>query len=110
MDGIELQAYGQLLAQFWTPAINDLDPPYGGSLDNRLRFTFDILRGIRDRCGPDFFAAHPLSELRGWSDHALEAQGRLTHPLRYDAASDRYVETTWDEAFRGIAARLGNWG
>ncbi|MBY0134685.1 FdhF/YdeP family oxidoreductase [Paracoccus yeei] len=60
----------------------------------------------KDRCGPDFFAAHPLSELRGWSDHTLEAQGRLTHPMRYDAASDRYVETTWDEAFAAIGAAL----
>ena len=32
--------------------------------------------------------------------------GRLTHPLRYDAASDRYVETTWDEAFAAIGAQL----
>ncbi len=54
VDGIELQAYGQLLAQFWTPAINDLDPPYGGSLDNRLRFTFEVLDAVRNRVGRDF--------------------------------------------------------
>jgi 2,4-dienoyl-CoA reductase-like NADH-dependent reductase (Old Yellow Enzyme family)/thioredoxin reductase len=54
LDGIELQAYGHLMDQFWSPLTNDLDAPYGGSLDNRLRFTFDTLRAIRDRCGPDF--------------------------------------------------------
>ncbi|WP_103171116.1 N-methyl-L-proline N-demethylase HpbA [Paracoccus sp. SY] len=54
LDGIELQAYGHLMDQFWSPLTNDLDGPYGGDLDNRLRFTFDILRGIRERCGPDF--------------------------------------------------------
>ncbi|GGF71374.1 N-methylproline demethylase [Paracoccus acridae] len=54
LDGIELQAYGHLIDQFWSPLTNDLDGPYGGDLDNRLRFTFDILRGIRERCGPDF--------------------------------------------------------
>ncbi|WP_154550705.1 MULTISPECIES: N-methyl-L-proline N-demethylase HpbA [unclassified Paracoccus (in: a-proteobacteria)] len=54
LDGIELQAYGHLIDQFWSPLTNDLDAPYGGDLDNRLRFAFDILRGIRDRCGPDF--------------------------------------------------------
>jgi len=54
MDGIELQAYGHLMDQFWSPLTNDLDGPYGGSLDNRLRFTFDILTEIRKRCGPDF--------------------------------------------------------
>ncbi|MDP5308881.1 N-methyl-L-proline N-demethylase HpbA [Paracoccus spongiarum] len=54
LDGLELQAYGHLMDQFWSPLTNDLDGPYGGSLDNRLRFTFDILRGIRERCGEDF--------------------------------------------------------
>ncbi|WP_136683586.1 FdhF/YdeP family oxidoreductase [Falsirhodobacter xinxiangensis] len=60
----------------------------------------------RDRCGPDFFAAHSVTELRTWNDHDLEAVGRLTHPMRYDAATDRYVQTTWDEAFAAIGAKL----
>lgn len=54
VDGIELEAYGHLLEQFWSPLTNDLPPPYGGSLDNRLRFTFEVLRAIRDRVGPEF--------------------------------------------------------
>jgi 2,4-dienoyl-CoA reductase-like NADH-dependent reductase (Old Yellow Enzyme family)/pyruvate/2-oxoglutarate dehydrogenase complex dihydrolipoamide dehydrogenase (E3) component len=54
VDGIELEAYGHLLEQFWSPLTNDLEAPYGGSLDNRLRFTFDVLRAIRDRCGSEF--------------------------------------------------------
>ncbi len=59
-----------------------------------------------DRCGPDFFAAHSVSELRTWSDHDLEKTGRLTHPMRYDAASDHYLPVTWEEAFREIGGRL----
>ena len=54
LDGIELEAYGHLLEQFWSPLTNELDAPYGGSLDNRLRFTFDVLREIRRRVGPEF--------------------------------------------------------
>jgi N-methyl-L-proline demethylase len=54
MDGIELQAYGHLMDQFWSPLTNELDGPYGGSLDNRLRFTFDVLTEMRKRVGPDF--------------------------------------------------------
>lgn len=54
VDGIELQAYGHLMDQFWSPLTNALEGPYGGSLDNRLRFTFDILREIRKRCGKEF--------------------------------------------------------
>ncbi|WP_240782549.1 FdhF/YdeP family oxidoreductase [Roseococcus sp. SYP-B2431] len=58
------------------------------------------------RCTPEFFASHSVSELRGWSDHDLEQQGRLTHPLRYDAASDRYVPCSWQEAFAAIGGQL----
>ncbi len=54
LDGIELQAYGHLMDQFWSPLTNDLDGPYGGSLDNRLRFTFDTLKAIRERVGKEF--------------------------------------------------------
>ncbi|OOY23820.1 N-methylproline demethylase [Thioclava sediminum] len=54
LDGIELQAYGHLMDQFWSPLTNDLDGPYGGSLENRLRFTFDTLKAIRARVGDEF--------------------------------------------------------
>ncbi|MGR3373228.1 oxidoreductase [Pseudooceanicola nanhaiensis] len=54
LDGIELEAYGHLMDQFWSPLTNDLDAPYGGSLENRLRFTFDVLEAIRERCGAEF--------------------------------------------------------
>lgn len=54
LDGIELQAYGHLMDQFWSPLTNALDAPYGGSLDNRLRFTFDVLTEVRKRVGPEF--------------------------------------------------------
>jgi molybdopterin-dependent oxidoreductase alpha subunit len=60
----------------------------------------------RDRCTPGFFAAHTVSELLGWQDFDLEMQGRLTEPLRYDAASDKYEACTWDEAFAEIGAKL----
>jgi len=58
------------------------------------------------RCTPEFFAAHRVSELLAWSDYQLEQQGRLTEPLRWDAASDRYLPVTWDEAFAEIGAAL----
>ncbi|OLO09906.1 N-methylproline demethylase [Chromohalobacter japonicus] len=54
LDGIELQAYGHLMDQFWSPLTNTLDAPYGGDLDNRLRFTFEVLEAIRRRVGPNF--------------------------------------------------------
>ncbi|RZI59569.1 MAG: FdhF/YdeP family oxidoreductase [Rubrivivax sp.] len=55
---------------------------------------------------PAFFAEHTLTELQGWSDHELEAGGRLTAPMRYDALTDRYVEVGWEEAFADIGKEL----
>ncbi|MGH8334787.1 MAG: molybdopterin-dependent oxidoreductase, partial [Pseudomonas fluorescens] len=55
---------------------------------------------------PAFFAKYSVSTLAEQSDYWLEYQGRLTHPMRYDAATDHYVETTWDEAFALIARHL----
>ncbi|MDE1169411.1 MAG: NADH:flavin oxidoreductase [Pseudomonas sp.] len=54
LDGIELQAYGHLMDQFWSPLTNQLQAPYGGSVENRLRFTFDVLTEIRRRVGSQF--------------------------------------------------------
>jgi len=58
------------------------------------------------RTGADFFARHSLDELRGWSDYDLERHGRLTDPLRYDAATDRYLPATWEQAYAAIGAQL----
>ncbi|MBQ0823366.1 FdhF/YdeP family oxidoreductase [Microvirga terrae] len=58
------------------------------------------------RVTPEFFAKHTLSELRTWSDHDLEEAGRLTHPMRWDAASDTYKPVTWAHAFREIGQEL----
>ncbi len=54
LDGLELQAYGHLMDQFWSPLTNTLDAPYGGTLENRLRFTFEVLAAVRKRVGPEF--------------------------------------------------------
>ena len=54
LDGVELQAYGHLIDQFWSPLTNRMEPPYGGSLDNRLRFGFEVIEAIRKRVGPAF--------------------------------------------------------
>lgn len=58
------------------------------------------------RCTPDFFAKHTVTELRGWKDHDLEQEGRLTYPMRYDRDSDRYVPCAWEEAFSAIGQEL----
>jgi len=55
MDGIELQVYGHLLDQFWSPLTNDLVGPYGAdTLENRMQFPLDVLNAVRNRVGKEF--------------------------------------------------------
>jgi N-methyl-L-proline demethylase len=54
MDGIEIESYGHLMDQFWSPLTNKRSDEFGGSKENRLRFPRQVLRAIRDRVGPDF--------------------------------------------------------
>src|SRR5262249_21459160 len=58
------------------------------------------------RCTPEFFAAHTVTELATWSDYELEMVGRLTHPMVYDPATDRYRPIEWDGAFATIGRPL----
>ena len=54
MDGIELEGQGHLIGQFLSPLTNELITEYGGSLENRLRFTIEVLSDIRNKVGQDF--------------------------------------------------------
>ncbi|WP_315920555.1 NADH:flavin oxidoreductase [Mesorhizobium sp. SP-1A] len=54
LDGIEFESYGHLMDGFWSPATNHRDDEYGGSLENRLRFTHMVLDAVRAAVGPDF--------------------------------------------------------
>ncbi|MER7977394.1 FdhF/YdeP family oxidoreductase [Streptomyces sp. NPDC095817] len=58
------------------------------------------------RVGPEFFAAHSVSELFEWSDFDLEDQGRLTGPMVYDPESDHYVPISWRDAFELVGRTL----
>ncbi|MFG2894430.1 FdhF/YdeP family oxidoreductase [Streptomyces sp. NPDC048248] len=60
----------------------------------------------RKRVGRALFASHSVTELSGWSDYALEDQGRLTEPMVYDPGSDHYVPISWKDAFEVVGGAL----
>jgi molybdopterin-dependent oxidoreductase alpha subunit len=62
--------------------------------------------GTTRQVTPELFAQWSIPELLGQSDHWLEAQGRLTHPMYKSADSQRYVPISWDEAFALTARHL----
>ncbi|MBD3666390.1 MAG: NADH:flavin oxidoreductase, partial [Kangiella sp.] len=79
-DGVELHgAHGYILCQFLSPGVNQRDDKYGGSLENRARPLFEIIKGIRARCGADFQLGVRLSPERFdvKLDEIVEVAGRL---------------------------------
>ncbi len=54
LDGIEFESYGHLMDGFWSPLTNRRDDEYNGPLDNRLRFTWQVIDAVRAAVGPDF--------------------------------------------------------
>ncbi len=81
------------------------NPPHAAEFcENGAKATF--AETTKKRTTPEFFEKHTITELRAWPDFDLEDEGRLTHPLRYDPGSNRYVPVSWDEAFREIGREL----
>jgi N-methyl-L-proline demethylase len=75
LDGIEIEAYGHLLDGFWSPATNRRTDEHGGSLDNRLRFTFEVLDAIRAAVGPDFIVGIRMVADEDWERGLSRAEG-----------------------------------
>ncbi len=65
--------------------------------------TWEATRRVVDT---DFFAQHSVTKLYAQSDYFLEYQGRLTHPMRYNAETDHYEPVSWDDAFALIAQHI----
>src|ERR671919_252815 len=83
------------------------DDPSGLKLDicesGVKHVTWELAPAKADR---GFFAEHSVGELAGWSDHALEAAGRLAEPMSYDPASDKYEPISWEDAFALVGETL----
>lgn len=64
-NGVEVHgAHGYILSQFLSSEINHREDEYGGSLENRSRLLFEIVEGIRNKCGIDFLLGVRLSPER----------------------------------------------
>ena len=75
LDGIEIEAYGHLPDQFWSPATNHRTDEYGGSLANRLRFTHRVLDAVRAATGPRFIVGIRMVADEAWDIGLSRAEG-----------------------------------
>src|SRR3546814_2501322 len=55
IDGVELHgSHGYLPQQFMSAMLNRREDEYGGSFENRMRFTVEVLAAIREQVGPGY--------------------------------------------------------
>ena len=85
--------------------------------DHKTHKTLDVCEtGIKviaseamsTRADAAFFSRHTVTELQSWSGYEIEHSGRLSEPLYYDAAQDRYTPISWQNAYALIAEQLKN--
>ena len=120
-DGVEIMgSEGYLLNQFTVARTNKRDDAWGGDAAKRMRFAVEIVRRVREACGPDFIIIYRLSMLdlveggNGWDDIVAQAQA-------VEAAGATIINTGigWHEArvptiatsvpraaFTGVTAKL----
>ncbi len=110
LDGCELMAHGHLIDQFWTPTVNRRTDGYGGSLENRMRFSLEVLEEVRKQVGDEFIVGIRLSgdELLegGLSPDDCMAIGRRlagTGMISYFNVNCAYIETD-----RGLGLLIPN--
>lgn len=97
LDGIELEAYGHLLDQFWSPLTNELEGDYGGSLDNRMRLSLQVLAAIRERVGPNF-----LVGIRYTADEVIDGGLTKATALRFHIHLRTAALSIFSMLFAGI--------
>jgi len=61
-DGVEVMgSEGYLLNEFTVTHTNKRTDDWGGSVENRHRLPVEIVRAVRDHCGPDFMIIYRIS-------------------------------------------------
>jgi 2,4-dienoyl-CoA reductase-like NADH-dependent reductase (Old Yellow Enzyme family) len=85
LDGLELECYGHLIDQFWSPATNKRDDDYGGSIENRMRFGLEVFSAIRKRVGDDFLIGARMVCDEDW-DRGLTREEGLSIARRLAAS------------------------
>lgn len=90
MDGLEIECYGHLADQFWSPLTNELEGPYGPqTLQSRTRFVREILAGMRAQVGEDFLLGVRFTADEVTPGGLTDAEGlQIAHMLKNEGLVD----------------------
>jgi 2,4-dienoyl-CoA reductase-like NADH-dependent reductase (Old Yellow Enzyme family)/thioredoxin reductase len=111
LDGVELYfSAAHLIAQFWSPHTNKRTDRYGGSLENRMRFSFEVLDEVRKQVGSDFIlglriVVDELAEDGLSQEEGVEIAKRLA---KTGLADFMNVQHGTPKDYRGLAVVMPN--
>ncbi len=120
-DGVEVMgSEGYLINEFTAPRTNKRDDAWGGTPEKRMRFAVEIVRRIREACGPDFIIVYRLSLVdlvedgNQWQEilaqaRAVEAAGAtiINSGIGWHEARIPTIATSVPRAaFAGVTAKL----
>lgn len=100
-DAVEIiAAVGYVIAQFISPATNKRTDPYGGSLENRMRFFLEIIENIRKKTGGDFPILCRISgaDLLDGKGYSLEDTKKMAPMLEKAGVAEIDVMAGWHNA------------
>jgi len=75
LDGFEVEAYGHLPDQFWSPATNRRTDAYGEDLDRRMHFSLRVLRAMREAVGERFIIGLRMVADEDWETGLTREDG-----------------------------------
>ena len=120
-DGVEVMgSEGYLINEFIAPRTNGRNDAWGGDAAKRMRFAVEIVRRIREACGPDFIIIYRLSLVdlvedgSNWQEivqqaQAIEAAGAtlINSGIGWHEARIPTIATSVPRAaFAGVTAKL----
>lgn len=112
LDGVEIEAYGHFMDAFWSPATNRRNDEHGGSLENRLRFTFSVIDAIREEVGAAYILGLRLVVDEDWEkglsrEEGLEIAQRLVASGQIDFLNVIRGHIDSDEALSHVIPNMG---
>jgi len=85
-DGIEITSFGDhLIEQFWNPKINNRTDEYGGSFENRMRFSLEVVEAVAQAVSDDFIISFRLTSDQNSSTTGLSREDLLKIAKRLEA-------------------------
>ncbi len=103
LDGVEIHGgHGYIISEFLSPALNQRDDEYGGSLENRARLLLEILAAVRERVGRDYPVWVKLDSIEfGKAEGITLADACATARMVEAAGADAITVSAYHDANRG---------